>query len=151
MAASGTHATQGPEDYFRSALSTRSFHLRQDTSGRLSLYNRLKNAGRCWGAVGFPEDAWLSGMFPGELSHISKSHLASPGGIPGVGLGGPVDGHCQDSMHTFQWPSECCMNSSPSLISALISCMWATVCTDHASVGSIDRAYTGQEVEGQRK
>ena len=29
--------------------------------------------------------------------------------------------------------------------------MWATVCTDHASVGSIDKAYTGQEMEGQRK
>lgn len=43
------------------------------------------------------------------------------------------------------------MNSSPSLISAFISCMWAIVCTDHASVGSIDRAYTGQEMEEQRK
>lgn len=80
-----------------------------------------------------------------------QTPLASLVGIPGVRLDRPADVHRQGSIHTFQWPSECCMNSSPSLISAFISCMWATVCTDHASVGSIDKAFTRREREGHRK
>lgn len=44
-------------------------------------------------------------------------------------------------MRTFQWVSESRMKSSPALTSAFISWMWATVCTDHASVGVTDSAW----------
>ena len=54
-----------------------------------------------------------------------------------------------DEHRTFQWASECCMNSRPSRTSAFISLICATVCTDHASVGLMDKAYVGGGRGGQ--